>query len=469
MTSSSIRTRLTLAISGFMALVLIATSFLVFHTVKASLLSQVDSELTTLTDMLAHEIEWERGKVEHEWLEDLHLSPSRMDRDYIQVWDQQTGASLKSPILGKLDLPNSSAESGKLQFEIITLRNGVTLRTLTTVAKVSGRGGKVHPQTITYAHDIQQMDAILLQLLIAIPIVLLLSTLLSFFVIRSIIRSSLSPIQRLSQNIEDMDADSVGCELNLPDNIPSELTPLAQQYQSLLSRIQDARTRERNFSAHAAHELRTPLAGIHGILQQMLNRERCVEDYKKRVGEALSISQQMRSLVNHLMRFSQFQSKSPEVECTKIEFTLLLEAQISTLTSKAKLRGLNIELSPCENHAEVFTDKNLLEIVISNLLNNAITYAEADSSITLKITSLKDATKLSISNFTSELSQQDLKQLSDPFFRKDSVRSVEQGNFGLGLSIVHQITKALDIELETDLSSDNLFTIALDVPRRKIR
>jgi signal transduction histidine kinase len=150
------------------------------------------------------------------------------------------------------------------------------------------------------------------------------SVLAGAFVARWLVKSSLRPIGVVEQKLSQLDAHDPRGAFAIPRQIPRELEPLVEKYQALLERIGLARLRERDFSANAAHELRTPLAGIQATLEQTLAQERSGEEYRRRVEKTLLITGRLRILVGHLLRFSRLQNGTEKTTIAEVEVTELM-------------------------------------------------------------------------------------------------------------------------------------------------
>lgn len=470
MKSSSISKRLTLGISLFLIVVFSLGSVMVFDTLEDALYKQVDDDLVRLASVISSEIEIDDGEIEHEWLEDLEIDPKRSKLDYIQVWDEQLNTSVRSPALGENDLRRFHGANGKPAFKSFTLPDreyklrAIGIRLPVTKTR-RNKPTISRPQILVLGHETPAIDKALYTLSIAIPIAVIISVTICILAVNWIIRSCLKPIKDLEQEIESIDASHPEAKLSTPENFPTELKRLAEQYSALLERIAAARLRERNFSAHAAHEMRTPLSGIHATLQLAMKRERSPDDYQQRIAETLEITSHMRNLVNRLMRFSQLQSGVAQIDKNPLFFDQLVSKELDLLSDEVEAKKLTVKQnlpSPCP---VINSDSDLVNIIVSNLIGNAVRYSPKDSEICVNLVNdNSEAIKFTVENLAPELEDDDLEQLFDPFFRKDAARCTETGNFGLGLALIKEVTHTLGFSITSQIDDNKRFSITISIP-----
>ena len=462
----SIQRRLTLGISIFTAVVLAGCVLIMAYVMKSALYEQVDADLKTLASIIIEEVELEHGRIEHEWLEDLGENPERVKRDYVQVWSEQDTETLKSPALKNQELPSFYGEEGEPAFSSLTLSNGKKLRAigLTFYAKKSHGSQKF---VMVLAHETPAIDRVMGWLKILLPLSLILVVLACIFITRKLIQASLRPISELEQEINKTDVFTLENQaLTVAPDLPTELVPLSGHFNNLLERIGKARTRERNFSAHAAHEMRTPLAGIHAILEQALRQKRSAESYAERIGESLEITRKMRDLMNRLMHFSQLQSGSVPIHHKDFDLAPMIKQEIQALQEKMAQKKLRIVTEAIE--LRVHSDEDLLRIVLKNLLDNAVSYADQGTEVHVAVETYEGKSELWISNQTSEIQADDLEEFFNTFYRKDTARSADSAHYGLGLALCREISQSLNIAIHANLDNDRKVRLSLDFEQVQI-
>jgi len=472
MLRSSIRNRLLFGMGALMALILSICTLLLYFTVKQTFYNRVDHDLTKLTALLLPEIEIQGNKVVHEWLDDIEENPSRKKQDLIQIWDVNTGQVTRSPALGEFHLPKLFSNLDEPVFQDITLPGNKAGRALGVkfiiLPNDEDQGGgpssfilQDHPQIMVIAVDIEEIVEALQQMRLIMVGTFMAALAFSGLVISTIINSSLAPISTLTDWIKHKDENLLGERSSLEKDFPLELIGLATEYNKLLDRIDKARTRERDFSAHAAHELRTPLAGIRATLEQTLTRDRTVLEYKNSSNETYEIAKQMSDTVNRLMQFSRIQNQNYIIAAQEIHIHEQLDLAWNKLKGKAQNKNLTVKWELNAKPDTLMTDHELIRILFSNLIDNALSYAPESSEITIQSFRCERAFHLSICNLSDYISDDDMNRLFDPFYRKDKVRGASEGHSGIGLSLAREIVKALDGKIDLSFENDKMFVVKL--------
>ncbi len=200
-----------------------------------------------------------------------------------------------------------------------------------------------------------------------------------------------------------------------------------------------------------AHDIKTPLFIISGYAQNLkenVNTDKR-EHYCDRIIER---TDEVNELVHKMLDFS-----NPEVSVQSLDFSSFMLKDITNevLNNFDELKNSrNIILSTNDTH-EIYADKDQIERVIRNLLDNALRYSDEDTDITIDI----NEKSFSISNVCSNISSEDIKHLIEPYYRVEKNRNTK-GN-GLGLSIVKSILDVHGYKLDIKLQ-DNLITFMIE-------
>ncbi|WP_269526681.1 sensor histidine kinase [Coraliomargarita parva] len=475
MKSRSIRTRLVVGIGVIVSLILISGAFVIYHTVKASLYEEVDKALAGTLALQSLELEIIGDEIVNEWLTDIEQDPQRRLSDYIQVWDEKSGQVLRSPALEGHDLPKLSGPLNVRRFASCELPDGKRARavgvrmypkveedTMSAVIRAED-----YPHVMVIAQETEDIDARISGLFQVLLQGLLLVGLFCLLVIHLIIRASLRPIHELELEISRVDASRTMNDLVVPAGIPVELQGLTQKYRELLGRINRVRGREREFSANAAHELRTPIAGIMAVLEQTLSSDRKDSEYRERIAEALEISVSMQTLVNRLTRFARLRNGIDHIELTTMDLHTMIDARLSLLDRRLKERGLQLHRQLDASQPLIRTDETLVEILVGNLIGNAVSHADVNSQVSLATEDTETGCRFTLSNFAAKLKQEDMERIFEPFYRVDRARTLGDGHSGLGLAMCREIASTLDLEFQAELDSvGHLFRITVIFPEK---
>jgi two-component system sensor histidine kinase QseC len=465
----SIRRRLLVGTILSVAFATLTGSVIIYLAQHKSLTGQLDDRLRATADLLTIEIELEDGEPYQEWLVHILDNEVRKKTDLIQVWGINSGETSRSPALGNHDLPRFHAELNQPVIQNVDLPGGRKGRALgimvlpsyaeeETITPTSLDGLEqifvIALETKDLRHDLRELRQ-------TMTWVFFVTLLLAAISIIYTVKKSLVPIKDLSRRIQDRQTDSLGNPVTIPEDFPAELREMIAQYNGLLLRIEGVRTRERDFSTHAAHELRTPLAGIQATLEQAASGQYEPGDYVKRINQALAISKQMARLVTHLMRFSRLQSGTEKVILEEVNLHELIEATWEAHLGQRRDRNLDADWQLASKHFLQRTDEDLARILLTNLVDNAISYAEEGSRISLRTFDQNGNFVFVISNRSATSLPEDLDRFFEPFYRVDKARNADDHHAGIGLSLCREIAKNLHAEIAASTFENGDFCVTV--------
>ena len=239
-----------------------------------------------------------------------------------------------------------------------------------------------------------------------------------------------------------------------------ELDNLAEVLNSTFARLESAFARQRQFTADAAHELRTPLAVIISETQTTLARERSAAEYRETVEACLDTAQQMRRLTESLLELARFDANEdrPRMSVDVAETARLCVERIRPLAAQ---HGIRVETELAPAHAFINVDR--LSQVVTNLLTNGIYYNHPDGTVRVVTRTEQDRAAIAISDTGIGIAAADLPHIFDRFYRVDKARSRAEGHTGLGLAISKAIVEGEggSIGVESVPGAGSTFTVRL--------
>nr|WP_252732315.1 ATP-binding protein [Paraglaciecola arctica] len=282
-----------------------------------------------------------------------------------------------------------------------------------------------------------------------------------------VIRRSLVPIQNLTEQVAKVEAGSLHNRL-IEENVPTEITPLVDRLNQLLTRLEQSFLRERQFNSDLAHELQTPLAAIRTTSEVALKwpEQSSFDDYRYIAESTIQLQQ----TIDSLLTLARIESSGNETLSESVSVFTIVEECLSLHANSIEARGIDIILDV--NRAQSLrSDPRLLRIILSNLLSNAADYAPENSEVTIAGDLLLNnqgtsnyqlnSTVLTVVNSAPNLTKGDLVTMFDRLWRKDSSRTGSK-HVGLGLSIARTAAKALSLEITADL-------VEQSTPEQKIK
>ena len=289
---------------------------------------------------------------------------------------------------------------------------------------------------------------------------LLFSTLLALLggvVTYYIVGHALKPLKKFSDKIEEVQAQNLS-DSRIEENEVKELNQLSVSYNKMLERLSEAFEVQRQFTANAAHELRTPLALMQVQLDLYNSTEHPGND--ECTGHTIAMiteqNERLSKVVKTLLDMSELRIT---VRDEKIMVDALVEEVLEDLEPLAAEK--NVELIGKCNPVTMTGSDILIYRLVYNLVENAIKYNHPEGKVTVTACQKEKKVILSVADTGSGIPGELRERVFEPFFRVDKSRSRELGGVGLGLALVHEIVKAHDgsISIKDNPSGGTVFEV----------
>ena len=293
-------------------------------------------------------------------------------------------------------------------------------------------------------------------LLITIIITVASSSMMYFF-----IGYALKPLKNLGEQIEDIQAKNLK-HLVLTDQSSIEIEQLTNAFNEMLERLSNTFRAQRQFSANAAHELRTPLAVMRTKLEVFeKNNNPNSTDYQETVNMIRMQTSRLSHVIDILLEMTDLQSAQKQ---DHISLADMAEEVICDLTALADKKNITISQNP--GTAEIIGNDTLVYRAIYNLVENAIKYNNIGGNVTVSVKEDSEFATVVISDNGPGIQQEDWQHIFEPFFRIDKSRSRDMGGAGLGLALVKEIARQHGGDVYVIQSSKNGTEIALKLRRK---
>ncbi|MES2404905.1 MAG: sensor histidine kinase N-terminal domain-containing protein [Pseudomonadota bacterium] len=257
-----------------------------------------------------------------------------------------------------------------------------------------------------------------------------------------LVRRGLRPLSVLDRAMADIGPDAPGGRL--PASGTTELAPLVARINEVLARMDEGLARERQFAAGLAHEFRTRLAELRTLVD-VETRYPSGRDAHSLLGEVGSIGKELEATVTALLQLTRIQSGLEQSQAESVPLLPLLARVCARHHDDAHARGVRIESEDaCPSDFAIKADPVLLEIVLDNLLGNAVAYVPAGGSVDLR--AMHDG--IEVSNAAPTLHAEDLANLGQRFWRKGAQGA---GHAGLGLALAAAAARGLKMTLRYEL------------------
>ena len=288
----------------------------------------------------------------------------------------------------------------------------------------------------------------------------LIITLTVSFLMYLIVGYALYPLRELTLQIEDIQAKNLK-EPILSKSNSTEIERLTLAFNRLLLRLEETFATQRQFSANAAHELRTPLAVMSTKFEVFeKNKNPDEADYKEAIGMARTQTDRLSHVIDILLEMTELQS-APKSD--SISLSEITEEVICDLVAVAEKK--NISLVQDDGEARLTGSDTLVYRAIYNLIENAIKYNKEDGKVSVAITEDENFAKVIITDTGSGIAKEDWDKIFEPFFRVDKSRSRSMGGAGLGLALVKEIAVRHGGDVKVIESSDRGSSIELSLSK----
>lgn len=314
--------------------------------------------------------------------------------------------------------------------------------------------------TIFVAKSKKDFDQLLDLIYLTIGGIILLVLAGIFILVRSTIVKGMNPIEAINAQIACIDPNEPEKRVVL-EEIPSELNTIANALNELLDRMNQVITRERRFTSDVAHELRTPVSELRTACEVGSMAPEDTEATVLFFEDINDIALQMENVVNNLIALSRWDQEQATTTTEEIKLEPLVKKCWEHFSPEAKNNQIDLDCR-IDPDTTLSTDREKLEMIVKNLLDNAIAYSVPGSRIRCRIEPGNPSINLVFENQAASLCQEDIKYMFDRFWRKESARS-EVNHSGLGLSIVKALADILKIELHPELLEDRWFRMNLKI------
>ncbi len=292
-------------------------------------------------------------------------------------------------------------------------------------------------------------------LLVLLPI-LLICLIASYFFAERII----NPITKVSKAAKLIAGGDLSQRVDFSSE--NELGELAANFNEMAITLENADRMKNSFIADVSHELRTPMTSIIGFLQGIRDGVIPPEEQGKYIGICLEESRRLSRLISRLLDVARLESGENELDEAVFDVNEVIRSTIfkfEEIITEKKLR-VNADFSAKELF--VFADKDGIERVFTNLLDNATKFAPEGGTIYISSEAKNNKAQLLVSNSGQGIAQEDIQSIWDKFYKGDKSRSHDRSGTGLGLYFVKKIInnhgERITVSCEENLAEQTIYT-----------
>lgn len=330
------------------------------------------------------------------------------------------------------------------------------------------RDPQVRPHIIQVAASIKDLEEqeyrLILVNALMIPFLIIISSIAGYVVAGN----ALSPVQSLAEMVNKIAATNLSLRIKSPDT-EDEISNLAHTFNMLLDRLETAFKAQEHFVANASHQLNTPLSIIKGELEVLESKSRSPEEIEKFHRSLKEELDRLITLVKNLLMIARVEAGQEDFVYLPQRVDEILLSTTERLHMKAREKKINIRFNIDENLDEnsdslvVLGEKQLLDSLFENILENAIKYSPEESVIKITMSSLKDALVVSITDEGPGIDEDQAASLFTRFQRGSGHLGLP--GTGIGLSIAAKIAKHHKASIKYNkLTKGSEFSITFALP-----
>ncbi|HID9469292.1 MULTISPECIES: heavy metal sensor histidine kinase [Serratia] len=266
----------------------------------------------------------------------------------------------------------------------------------------------------------------------AVAVAFILIALLGYWVMRR----GLQPLWRMAAQAAVITPNTLSTRLS-EHGVPKELQQLTRSFNAMLDRLNEGYLRLTQFSADLAHEIRTPVGALMGHCQVALYQARSVEEYETLLSNNMEELERISRMVENILFLARAGEGQAVLNPQRLDVAQELQRVADYFEGLAEERGITLV---CQGEGQWMADAMLFQRALSNLVSNAVRYADENSQVQLQAVSQADGgLAILVINQGPPISPAHLNKLFDRFYRADAARSSGSHASGLGLAIVRAI------------------------------
>ena len=273
-----------------------------------------------------------------------------------------------------------------------------------------------------------------------------------------ILHTALRPLERINKRVSKINPRNN--EKLDEDVVPYEIKPVVEQINFLIEKFHQILEREKRFSGDAAHELKTPIAGIKTLIEIALESDN-IDEIKQKLEKVKSSANKYSHIIDQLLTFNRIQPNEQIVFAKKLMINTVLETLIADNAIKAIEKDIEISFHPCEQKLWCYSNDYLLGILFNNLISNSIKYTENSGLVEVHCRQENNEIVVEIKDNGIGVPSSNIDRIFDRFYRETGTG--EEGS-GLGLAIVTEIVRLHNGKISAKNNTNKGITVIVKIP-----
>ena len=456
----SIKNRIALNYIVATAIVIAIVFLIILLIIRTTVFYNLDKELTFEAQKHSKEIGFHNDSIKFvnikEWTEREHTEV-QIHPVFIQIVSKSGELMDKSPNLKDATLTFDKGKLYNEQFNVLIKER--PLRQIQIPIEEQGEIKGYILAAISLEDAQMVINNLKKTLLILYPIVIL----GLFGVARYLAGRSIRPIKKITDTANHITRNNLNQRIDLPKN-KDELYILTASINELLQRMQEALEREKQFTSDASHELRTPLTVLKGTLEVLNRKPRTEAEYKEKIAYSIEEINRLSLIVDQLLMLARFEETHKSIAKEQVSPVEVIDTILERHKEHIKKKALKASIH-ADDVTSINTDPYYIELILDNLISNAIKYSKIGKEIDVNFSASEAATTCTIKDEGIGIKSEDLPHIFNPFFRSESSLQFKEikGN-GLGLPIVKKACTQLGIDINYKSEPNKGTTVTLTFP-----
>lgn len=435
----SIRWRLTLWYSAILGIILLVSGAGLYYLMSFHLLSRLDRDLTA--ELKGVDEELEESSTTTGVRARLHRRFGHYENVLFDIRYPNGSAPLFSRSLGNEPFPDPEPQelSASTAYSTYQVSDGSQWRIASR--EITGPDGPLVARVAgSLAADHHELNELLGSLLVLGPLALLAAIGGGYL----LARRALAPIDRMTRVAHEISVNRLNRRL-VVSNPHDELGRLATTLNGMIARLEKSFTDMQQFTADAAHELRTPVAVMRNEAEVTLRAPRTPEEYRASLENLLEEFERLTRLADQLLYLCREDAGMTRSQHASVQLDQVAIEVADHMRALAHEKGIKLTLSKVDS-CKVTGDPDGLRRLVFNLLDNAIKYTPDGGHVEVRLSSTNGHVELIVADTGVGIPAEHLPHISNRFYRVDASR--QGGGTGLGLAICRAIVESHNGQIE---------------------
>ncbi len=297
------------------------------------------------------------------------------------------------------------------------------------------------PKGYLLAHkNMADLETIHVILLRSVYITLIVIYILSFVILLAFHFLVYRPLSLITEAAKQYASGNL--EYEIPVNTEDEMGYLSASLNYMSSHLKDMEDYQKKFVANVSHDFRSPLTSIKGYVEAMADGTIPPELQEKYLKIILFETERLTDLTQDLLTLNEFDTQNLLLNKEVFDIHEMIKNVAESFEGRCKQKRLSIELLFAARHLNVLADRRKIQQVLYNLLDNAIKFSDADSTVTIETTERGDKVYTSVKDYGIGIPRGALGKIWERFYKTDLSRGKDKKGTGLGLAIVKEAIQA---------------------------